>query len=116
MTQLVKTLNLIKQKQIIRERIKIRLEYILNGLSIQTPLGVDMMIVRGENGYAVHPCVEVNLRRTMGYVAIKIYDRKAEEKQKYNTDNEEDSIAFFNVDAAGGKWTIRQSGMESRQW
>lgn len=100
----------------IRERIKILLKQILNGLSIATPLGVDMMIVRDGNSYAVHPCVEVNLRRTMGYVAIKIYERKLKEKQKYDTENEEDNIAFFNVDAAGGKWTVCQSGVESGQW
>lgn len=33
--------------------------------------GVDMMIVTGDNDstFSVHPCVEVNLRRTMGHVA-----------------------------------------------
>ena len=38
------------------------------------PLGVDMMIVKdylaGE--YFLHPCVEVNLRRTMGHVALSL--------------------------------------------
>lgn len=33
------------------------------------PLGVDMMIV-DENGIKLHPCVELNLRRTMGHVAL----------------------------------------------
>lgn len=34
--------------------------------------GVDMMIVDGSagSGYLLHPCVEINLRRTMGHVAI----------------------------------------------
>lgn len=34
-------------------------------------LGVDMMIVAGNEGrgYLLHPCVEVNVRRTMGHVA-----------------------------------------------
>lgn len=37
------------------------------------PLGVDMMIVRCDDGvFRVHPCVEVNLRMTMGHVAIKL--------------------------------------------
>lgn len=38
------------------------------------PFGVDMMIV-GRNdrkGFLVHPCVEINLRRTMGHVALGI--------------------------------------------
>ena len=36
------------------------------------PFGVDMMIIsqpKGQ-GFSVHPCVEINLRRTMGHVAI----------------------------------------------
>lgn len=39
------------------------------------PLGVDMMIVAdGESGHELllHPCVELNLRRTMGHVALSI--------------------------------------------
>ena len=32
--------------------------------------GVDMMVVKGDTGYLLHPCVEVNLRRTMGWVAL----------------------------------------------
>lgn len=40
------------------------------------PLGVDMMIVRGDECvFCVHPCVEVNLRMTMGHVAIKLSSR-----------------------------------------
>ncbi len=38
-------------------------------------LGADMMVVRANGGYALHPCVEVNLRRTMGHVALDIYHR-----------------------------------------
>jgi len=36
--------------------------------------GIDMMIVARDdrNGFAVHPCVEINLRRTMGHVALGI--------------------------------------------
>ena len=38
------------------------------------PLGVDMMIVKDYLtwGYFLHPCVEVNLRRTMGHVALSL--------------------------------------------
>ena len=37
-------------------------------------LGVDMMIVAKENaeGFLLHPCVEINLRRTMGHVALSL--------------------------------------------
>lgn len=35
--------------------------------------GVDMMVVRdGNNDVALHPCVELNLRRTMGHVALSV--------------------------------------------
>ena len=37
------------------------------------PLGVDMMIYRdGNKGLAVNPCVEVNLRMTMGMVVAAL--------------------------------------------
>lgn len=38
------------------------------------PLGVDMMVVSNEtgNGFLLNPCVEVNLRRTMGHVALSL--------------------------------------------
>ena len=36
--------------------------------------GIDMMVVRRDNGdgFLLHPCVEINLRRTMGHVAISL--------------------------------------------
>ncbi|MBR1389312.1 MAG: hypothetical protein IJ569_06815 [Prevotella sp.] len=38
------------------------------------PFGVDMMIVARPdgNGFLLHPCVEINLRRTMGHVALSL--------------------------------------------
>lgn len=38
------------------------------------PLGVDMMIVARADGdgFLLHPCVEINLRRTMGHVALSL--------------------------------------------
>lgn len=46
------------------------------------PFGIDMMVVRNaDNGLAVHPCVELNLRMTMGYVSILIANKyKLEDK------------------------------------
>ena len=38
-------------------------------------LGVDMMVVCTAVGYAVHPCVEVNLRMNMGVVSRLFFDR-----------------------------------------
>ncbi len=37
--------------------------------------GVDMMLYRGKTGIAIAPCVEVNLRMTMGVVAMKLGER-----------------------------------------
>ena len=38
------------------------------------PFGVDMMVVQGNDShsYLLHPCVEINLRRTMGHVALSL--------------------------------------------
>lgn len=38
------------------------------------PFGVDMMIVGRDDrkGFLLHPCVEINLRRTMGHVALSL--------------------------------------------
>lgn len=37
-------------------------------------LGVDMMVCRTEDGFRVHPCVEINLRMNMGVVSRLITD------------------------------------------
>ena len=36
--------------------------------------GIDMMVIRRDDGdgFLLHPCVEINLRRTMGHVAISL--------------------------------------------
>ena len=36
------------------------------------PFGIDMMIVKSADGFMLHPCVEINLRRTMGHVALSL--------------------------------------------
>ena len=36
------------------------------------PVGVDMMVLHDR---MIHPCVEINLRRTMGHVALNISPR-----------------------------------------
>lgn len=44
------------------------------GVSYKGPFGLDMMVVRSEGGkgFLLHPCVEINLRRTMGHLAIAL--------------------------------------------
>ncbi len=39
------------------------------------PLGVDMMIYRDGGRESVHPCIELNLRMTMGFVALEVQKR-----------------------------------------
>ena len=36
------------------------------------PFGVDMMAVEATQSFLLHPCVEINLRRTMGHVALSL--------------------------------------------
>lgn len=38
-------------------------------------LGVDMMICNTNDGYRLHPCVEVNMRMNMGMAAHRFYER-----------------------------------------
>lgn len=46
---------------------------LLLGTDYRGPLGIDMMLVRRTDGSkAIHPCVEINLRRTMGHVALQL--------------------------------------------
>ncbi len=47
------------------------------GTTYQGPFGIDMMVVAtdGGCGFLLHPCVEINLRRTMGHVALALNRR-----------------------------------------
>ena len=63
------------------DRVKDRIESILPDnpvlQSFTLPFGVDMMVVTNSQSsdFKLHPCVEVNLRRTMGHVAINLTRR-----------------------------------------
>lgn len=53
----------------------------LIGDSYRGPLGIDMMIYRDPAaGYALHPCIELNLRCTMGVVAANVARRLSPSK------------------------------------
>ena len=58
----------------VRERLLYELPLLLGDV-YEGYLGVDMMVVRTEDGYAVHPCVEINLRMNMGVVSRLFFDR-----------------------------------------
>lgn len=50
------------------------------------PFGVDMMAVANEcgDGFLLHPCVEINLRRTMGHVALALTPTEFEPRRIMN--------------------------------
>lgn len=50
--------------------------------------GIDMMVVGGTpgTGFRVHPCVELNLRRTMGHVALAVSGDEATPQAMMNID------------------------------
>jgi hypothetical protein len=42
------------------------------------PLGLDLLVYKDAGGnFRLHPCVEVNLRRTMGHLALRLQERLA---------------------------------------
>ena len=59
----------------LRRLLEEELEEALQG-AYEGYLGVDMMVCRGSAAgtYALHPCVEINLRTNMGVVARRLYD------------------------------------------
>jgi hypothetical protein len=38
-------------------------------------IGIDMMIYKSGDSYYLHPCVEINMRKNMGYLAIRFTDK-----------------------------------------
>ena len=57
----------------VREKICSGLSTVFNG-KYRGPFGVDMMVCgsHDDDGFLLHPCVEINLRRTMGHVALAL--------------------------------------------
>lgn len=75
------------------------------------PFGIDMMVVEKEGKYLLHPCVELNLRMTMGRVAISMTRRVVEKPRlmaieynehysfnNYLITNDNDKEIFFTRD------------------
>lgn len=60
---------------VVKERLAIELTRLLQPLDYNGILGVDMMIYRVPCGFALNPCVELNLRMNMGAVSRIFYDR-----------------------------------------
>lgn len=61
------------------------------------PFGVDMMVVKGG---LLHPCVEINLRRTMGHVALELTKR-------YNPTMDDDIRGVMRVIYSGTNYQLK---------
>ncbi|MDR0683329.1 MAG: hypothetical protein LBG15_16035 [Dysgonamonadaceae bacterium] len=58
-------------------RVKIRLIQLIG--KIFAPhytgnIGVDMLVYSSENQYYLHPCVEINMRKSMGFLALRLFE------------------------------------------
>lgn len=56
--------------QLLRQYITEKIATFYNGM-----LGVDMLVYEESGSYKLHPCVEINLRMTMGCVSRMVYDK-----------------------------------------
>ncbi len=56
-------------KQVLTSVLKEKYARLYNGC-----IGVDMMIYVDEKEYKLHPCVEINMRFNMGYLALKLFE------------------------------------------
>ena len=54
------------------DEVKEKISHVASLKNYRGPFGVDMMIVRDNTQLKLHPCVEINLRRTMGHVALAL--------------------------------------------
>ncbi len=73
-------------------------------------IGVDMFVYKSKDGLPkLHPCVEINLRCTMGLVAYLVY----EQKRKMILDKSENS-ATYQVDYLRGTWQEFQNARQGK--
>ena len=77
----------------VRERICTHLADVLQG-RYQGPLGVDMMVIGASDGFLLHPCVEINLRRTMGHAALAL------------TPDDDDRVGVMRITYANGSYKM----------
>ena len=77
----------------IKEKICDSLPAILEG-KYTGPFGVDMMVVKGER-FLLHPCVEINLRRTMGHVALSL------------SPTDDEMVRVMRIEYAEGRYKLK---------
>lgn len=56
------------------ESVRMALESVI-GIVYEGPVGVDMMVHDAGSRYEIMPCIEINLRRTMGFAAMSVAER-----------------------------------------
>lgn len=88
----------------IREHVTEIMEPALKGI-YSGPFGVDMMVYATADGnqYGINACVEVNLRRTMGHVAIDL----AEQLDHLGRDSSNGNPPIMRVDFDGNRYHLR---------
>ena len=64
------------------------------------PFGVDMMVVSDSEGFLLHPCVEINLRRTMGHVALSL-------KPLCNPTNDADIVRVMRIEYLDNNYKLK---------
>lgn len=70
------------------------------GRRYKGPFGIDMMVVgseTGEGGFLLHPAVEINLRRTMGHVALKL-------TPYVNPEEDDERVSVMRIAYEGGQY------------
>ena len=77
----------------VKENICSSLPTILKG-GYTGPFGVDMMVVKGKR-FLLHPCVEINLRRTMGHVALAL------------TPTDDEMVRVMRIEFADGRYKMK---------
>ena len=68
-------------------------------------IGIDMMIYVDNNGFRLHPCVEINTRNTMGLLAFRLYQRFFCE----------DSTGYFKIDFSNKQGELLQKHNEMQK-
>ena len=66
------------------------------------PLGVDMMVVARTDGggFSLHPCVEINVRRTMGHVALAL-------TRLVNPTDDDDMLRAMRIEFKEGNYKLK---------
>ena len=87
-----------KLLDVVRDAIIDRTSKLLKGKYFGA-FGVDMMIVRHDGVMKIHPCVELNLRRTMGHVALALTPTNGEPQQmmRINYDGSHYHLRIFTT-------------------